>query len=76
MRGKTFRRYEILDARPYDPLAHREGSVGRNGKCSLHGCGEAAVATMRAQDRSGGSVVLAVCERGVEEYDLRARFDL
>jgi hypothetical protein len=31
---------------------------------------------MTAQDRSGNRVVLAVCERGVEEYDLRARFDL
>jgi hypothetical protein len=31
---------------------------------------------MTGQDRSGGSVVLAVRERGVEEYDLRARLDL
>jgi hypothetical protein len=73
MSGDTSRRYKVLDAGPYDPLAHREGSVGRSGKCSLHGCGEAAVATMTGQDRSGGSVVLAVCERGVEEYDLRGQ---
>jgi predicted nucleic acid-binding protein len=76
MGGDTSRRYKVLDARPYDPLAHREGSVGRSGKCALHGCGEAAVATMTGEDRSGGNVVLSVCERGVEEYDLRARFDL
>ena len=76
MRDQPSRRYEVLAAKPYDPMSHREGSVGRDGKCSLHGCGETAVATMTGQDRGGRSVMLAVCERGVEEYDLRARFDL
>jgi hypothetical protein len=30
MRGKTPCRYEVLDARPYNPLTHREDSVGRS----------------------------------------------
>jgi hypothetical protein len=37
----------------------------------LHGCGEPAAATMVGEDRTGQLVTLAVCERGLEEYQLR-----
>jgi hypothetical protein len=69
-------RYHVVDAKPYNARDHREGSIGRSGLCSLHGCGEAAVATMVGRDRGGRDVTLAVCERGVEEYDLRSRYSV
>lgn len=69
-------RYKVLNAEKFDARNHRKGTVGHDGKCSLHGCGEPAVATMTCSDSGGSSVVLAVCERGIEEYGLRARFNL
>ena len=66
--------YIVVDAKPYDPGAHRPGTVGHDGNCGLHGCGEPAVATIVGEDKYGGHIELAVCERGVEEYGLRERF--
>jgi hypothetical protein len=74
MNTPTSGRYHVVDAKPYDARDHREGSVGRSGLCSLHGCGDPAIATMVGRDRGGRDSTLAVCERGVEEYDLRSRY--
>ena len=63
-------RYRVVSAVPFDAKRHRAGSVGRSGLCSLHGCGEPAVATMVGRTSSGREWVLAVCERGVREYGL------
>lgn len=50
------------------------GSSSALSEHSLHWCGEPAVATMVGRDRGGRDVTLTVCERGVEEYDLRSRY--
>src|SRR5690349_645140 len=52
-------RYEVVLAAPFDLQDHREGTVARTGKGSLHGCGEPAVATMVGRTRSGREYTLA-----------------
>ena len=66
-------RYIVDDARAFDSMLHGAATLGRKGLFSLHGCGEPAVATMTAHTGSGRPVTLAVCERGVDEYELRDR---
>ena len=61
-------RYYVVSVKPYDPRDHAQGTVGRDGRCGLHRCGEPAVATLVGRDRNGGHVTLAICRRGAEKY--------
>ena len=64
------RRYRVVSAAPYNAQQHRRGTLGRDGSCGLHGCGEAAVITMLGEDIGGRRMTLGVCGRGVVEYGL------
>jgi hypothetical protein len=63
-------RYIVDNSQPYHASLHRPRTLGRKGLCSLHGCGEPAVMTMKARTESGRFVTLAVCSRGVHEYNI------
>jgi hypothetical protein len=57
--------YQVVEALPH---RHTKGAVGHEGKCSLHGCGETAIARPRTRRR--GSVAGGV-RCGVDEYRLQ-----